>query len=610
MSNHDSPPNASPPEPPVFRLGLTLAGAVSAGAYSAGVLDFLREALDAWERAKISGKDRDGQAVPMHKVQIQAISGTSAGAMCAAMFVGSLRSQPTNDEQNSLLYKAWVEQIDIVPMLDDADLVAGKGVNSLLNCRILDKIAHQVLPSTNPAFGLPSWVAENAELFLCTTSLRGIPYNINAYPGAESPYGMALHGGVMKYRLLNKNAGQSQPIDAIPLAADSEKSNWDNLREAALASGAFPLALQARVTSTSLETLFNRRWEVPDETGRRLQQAHEIRPTITYSTGSSFEAVCVDGGAINNEPIEHVRLALSLPSSPAPGCPIKRLDRELNRAEAATILIDPFPDVQSFKEAYNPRLDLWSVLKSLVPAIMNQLRFKTDELILAESTGVGSRYLISPKRNVQPPPADEYGNTPENKRPPNLACGPLGGFLGFIDSEFRKHDYRLGRMNCQRFLARHFYMDMQLDGTSGHRNLFGATPDPYRGADYYGNNDLAAIRAEQASASPPNCTIEPVPVIPLMPELRDLPAAIGTGDLKWPTYDRKELDKLERRIRIRVDGVLTRIMDFLNIPIRRWLLSGFATLLNLNPAVRAAKSIRKAIETALEDAGLLPRRSG
>ena len=42
-------------KPGVFELGLVLAGAVSAGAYTAGVLDFLMEAMDAWERAKEEG---------------------------------------------------------------------------------------------------------------------------------------------------------------------------------------------------------------------------------------------------------------------------------------------------------------------------------------------------------------------------------------------------------------------------------------------------------------------------------------------------------------------------------------------------------------------------
>ena len=35
-----------------FHLGLTMAGAVSAGAYTAGFMDYILEALSEWEKAK------------------------------------------------------------------------------------------------------------------------------------------------------------------------------------------------------------------------------------------------------------------------------------------------------------------------------------------------------------------------------------------------------------------------------------------------------------------------------------------------------------------------------------------------------------------------------
>ena len=35
---------------PVFELSLAMAGAVSVGAYTAGVMDFLMGALETWER--------------------------------------------------------------------------------------------------------------------------------------------------------------------------------------------------------------------------------------------------------------------------------------------------------------------------------------------------------------------------------------------------------------------------------------------------------------------------------------------------------------------------------------------------------------------------------
>ncbi len=39
-------------KPGTFHLGITMAGAVSAGAYTAGFMDYILEALSAWEAAK------------------------------------------------------------------------------------------------------------------------------------------------------------------------------------------------------------------------------------------------------------------------------------------------------------------------------------------------------------------------------------------------------------------------------------------------------------------------------------------------------------------------------------------------------------------------------
>jgi hypothetical protein len=35
-----------------FKVAINMAGAISAGAYTAGVLDFLTEALEEWQKAK------------------------------------------------------------------------------------------------------------------------------------------------------------------------------------------------------------------------------------------------------------------------------------------------------------------------------------------------------------------------------------------------------------------------------------------------------------------------------------------------------------------------------------------------------------------------------
>ena len=78
----------------VFQIGLTMAGAISAGAYTAGVLETLLEAMDLhnnrYERGQAGEPDPPGDPFPKHKVVLRVISGTSAGGMSAGLGIASL----------------------------------------------------------------------------------------------------------------------------------------------------------------------------------------------------------------------------------------------------------------------------------------------------------------------------------------------------------------------------------------------------------------------------------------------------------------------------------------------------------------------------------------
>ena len=74
-------PSPSPDNP--FEIGLVMAGAVSAGAYTAGVCDFVIQALDDWYAAFPSNS-------PPHQVRLKVASGASAGGINAAIMAASL----------------------------------------------------------------------------------------------------------------------------------------------------------------------------------------------------------------------------------------------------------------------------------------------------------------------------------------------------------------------------------------------------------------------------------------------------------------------------------------------------------------------------------------
>jgi len=78
----------------VFRIGIAMAGAVSAGAYTAGVMDYLLETLGTWEEAKKNIREKlakgeplteEEKTIPLHDVVIDVFGGASAGGMTAAI---------------------------------------------------------------------------------------------------------------------------------------------------------------------------------------------------------------------------------------------------------------------------------------------------------------------------------------------------------------------------------------------------------------------------------------------------------------------------------------------------------------------------------------------
>src|SRR5258708_6941139 len=111
------PKKEDPPPHGVFELGLALGGTVSAGAYTAGVLDFLVEALDTWTAARDSGDP----GAPRHTTLLTGIAGTSGGGINGAIATRALRydfapvrrSATSADAARNPFYDTWVNQIGI-----------------------------------------------------------------------------------------------------------------------------------------------------------------------------------------------------------------------------------------------------------------------------------------------------------------------------------------------------------------------------------------------------------------------------------------------------------------------------------------------------------------
>ena len=96
-----------------FYIGICMAGAVSAGAYTAGVMDYLLEALEIWQKRK------NEAGVPNHTIIIPVMGGASAGGMTAIMTAAALNNPLVHldkpegdilaDHHENKLYHTWVD---------------------------------------------------------------------------------------------------------------------------------------------------------------------------------------------------------------------------------------------------------------------------------------------------------------------------------------------------------------------------------------------------------------------------------------------------------------------------------------------------------------------
>ena len=515
-------------------LGLAMSGAISAGAYSAGVLDFLVEALEEWEAAKQRDIANGTRTVPHHKVVIATMTGASAGAitssigsLCAGMGARPSKAGRPNDPSYAArdeagsagkvpwhvlpeLYRAWVDgpafvkggagetvgasakggTPPILGLLDNSDLPEGTkldGVYSLLNAQPLMNIGRKALADLEVAANAPGrlpprpYIAENLHVLLTQTNTRGIPYKIEVRGGmGGSAYGMMNHldhahfvlkglgsaSFVSPWAQSDAAYGYSVESNFSGAAArnkdwlwfeskDAEKptdytqANSKRLIKNTLASGAFPAGLSAIDLITPLTHYNQRAWPLnilpsrfkdikPDWPWRSIGASGSetvLQPPVDYR----FAAV--DGGAINNDPFDLARYALM-------ENPPERSPSDVAEANRIVVMISPFPEAPTI-DGLNPdgtaNTRLTKVLSKMIGMFVEQSRFRPDVLMRALDNTGADLWRISPSRFI--------GTQPQ---PAAIACGLWGGFGGFLDIEFRRHDYELGRRNCQRFLRSWF----------------------------------------------------------------------------------------------------------------------------------------------------------
>ncbi|TRW27264.1 patatin-like phospholipase family protein [Flavobacterium zepuense] len=568
-----------------FEIGLCMAGAVSAGAYTAGVMDFLIEALSDWE-------ERRGEAdVPKHEVCIPIMGGASAGGMTALLTASTINNtiEPVqlpelghllDNHPENKLYNSWVDLTGgdmFSKMLSIDDMKSGK-VISLLNSEFIDEVAEKMLKSN-----IDNWIETPAffkrnntiplKVFTTLTNLEGFSYyaGMNA-AGKKDKYHMNVHNDYACFEVID---GIAQSTGKAWMPLNFKTGEYLNTaKDAAMATGAFPIGLSPRVLTRNAKFVQEIPW---------LKNIFANSP-LEHDVVTSLN---VDGGVINNEPFEKVRYLLNEFLAEEKGIPfetpgekdaacsqLEDFNSDYNTFENTVLMIDPFPSAKNSEFTFEK--DLLKTIPKTLSAMLSQMRSKPTEYREAIRENDASSFIISPSRDIR----DKDGNVIEEVFGEKaIACGTLSGFGGFLSKEFRIHDYYLGRYNCEIFLRDYFTVPASaLKENPIFRDGYNGVANPER----------------YASAKTEPTAEKQYQIIPIFSDRSGFKIPQFSSGSNWPVLKEKELERFNKPLRKRIEKIVMTSFELKGIS-RPLIFIGTKVIINKLLAGKVIGSIKKSL---------------
>jgi hypothetical protein len=548
-----------------FHLGLTMAGAVSAGCYTAGVMDYLFEALDLWERAKKGEVDGiNSEFVPKNNVVIETMGGTSAGGMATVMAslyairgkINPVKKVPINPmESYNLLYDSWVHLDDnengksFSKLWDTDDLTEKLG--SLFNSKVIDAIADKSFQEINETLdfpehlkdNLPSYISPDLEVLISHTLLRGIPLSVDfkaeiARRRVDSPNHRTFEHYLVSLFKLNK--GKEIDEDEYMWLNPYKKKYADKIKLSTIATGAFPVGLAYReFNQNQFSDKYIKSTIKKIVTGDFSSNNQDIKDRIDLKNFPlEYTSMSVDGGAINNEPYREVASILDG----------KFPKKDSKHRDIGLIMIDPFPDSGYTKKEYKNPKSLLSVAPRIIQALWNQSKVKRKEMFEQYDTDY-FQTLIYPSKFYS---HDGYKKSIIPDKNP-ITSASFNAFGGFLDVDFRVHDFFLGRNNARNFLQ-----------------YFGSFP--YEPSDDPMKHNVHPMHADWTPEMVEKFRITSKGsnkiYLPIIPDLNLLLEGVASGEKKYvydvpdkPKYDPSNLFALRGKIENRFKHVINRAFN-------------------------------------------------
>jgi hypothetical protein len=407
------------------KLAIVISGAVSLGSYEAGVMVELLEAIALHN--EMLGADQH------ERVEIDVITGASAGAMTAAilsqhLYYGGTRLRNPYDNP---LFDAWVREVDIEALLK---VERSEHRYSLLSSSVIDRIGERHLPDDpGPALDRHPAAADSLRVGLAMSNLNGFSQTIAgkretiAYSRYKDQFVCAMtvaqpaDGPTVELTELEPRwRRESRQVIWEPMASTC---SWSILRLMAFSSGAFPFAFRARRIvreGGSRESLMRRR-----DSSRKATAGDRLY-------GGNY--LYTDGGVFENEP---VGMAADL---------VRDLDQEDAAAARSYLFVAPGKRTIDVDPFFNRDDDLIAMALGLASAVFGESRFQ--QWI---TEGLEGQLLSVTASDAQ------------------LIGDVFSAFAGFLEYDFRAHDYNVGRVKARQELRDGRFADLigdfqRLDG--------------------------------------------------------------------------------------------------------------------------------------------------
>ena len=309
------------------RFALSISGGIALGSYEAGVLSQMYRDLVHF--------NAHPDIVDCASLKIDVIAGASAGSITGLLLAQALSLGLTPDVFESRMRAFWVELLDIRELLEEDPHKAY--VNTLFTDAVIDKIASATLelePQPRPEHGV-----ETIALWITMTNLDGLPYiidfgrkghvqaSVSLYALNHRDYQPYLIRGGDIRRASSVEKLKSKPEGGANADTDfwsaAQPATWEDAKNAATASSAFPFALPSQQQERDLTQYPEyMRFKREVESGEQAAKSHEPGVTagqpvpkakggspapntrnaeVKLPTRAEFEFI--DGGLFNNEPI-------------------------------------------------------------------------------------------------------------------------------------------------------------------------------------------------------------------------------------------------------------------------------------------------------------------